>query len=97
MMMTEECQVMGELPRYKCHKEVHALKIKEVQDPTKPGCETDGSRVLVFEDDGYAPIRVPHDYVRKHKPEAGGYRVVYKDGYKSYSPAEAFEAGYTRI
>jgi hypothetical protein len=30
-------------------------------------------------------------------PQPGGYFVVYKDGYKSFSPAKAFEEGYTRI
>ena len=30
-------------------------------------------------------------------PEVGGYYVVHKDGYKSFSPANAFEEGYTRI
>jgi len=33
----------------------------------------------------------------KHKPEVGGYYVVYADGYKSFSPAQAFEEGYTRV
>ena len=33
----------------------------------------------------------------RHKPKAGGYYVVYDDGYKSYSPAKAFEEGYVRI
>jgi hypothetical protein len=33
----------------------------------------------------------------KHKPEVGGYYVVYKDGYRSFSPAEAFETGYEKI
>jgi hypothetical protein len=27
----------------------------------------------------------------------GGYFVVYDDGYTSYSPAAAFESGYSRI
>lgn len=35
--------------------------------------------------------------MRKHKPEVGGYYVVYKDGYKSFSPAAAFDEGYTLI
>lgn len=87
----------AELPRYKCHKEVWALKIANVIDPTLPGNESDGSRVLVPVEQGYAPFRVDHDYVRKHKPQVGGYYVVYKDGYKSFSPAEAFEEGYTRL
>lgn len=36
-------------------------------------------------------------YVQKHAPKAGGYFVAYEDGYKSWSPAEAFESGYTRL
>lgn len=85
----------AELPKYSCHKVVWALKISAVDDPTQPGNESDGSRILCFANKDYAPIRVDHDYVRKHKPQAGGYYVVYKDGYKSFSPAEAFEEGYT--
>lgn len=86
-----------EMPRYECHKTVSALKIKEVQDPTEAGSETDGSRLLVVEEEGFLPIRVDQEYVRKHNPQAGGYYVVYNDGYTSFSPAEAFEEGYTRI
>lgn len=86
----------AELPRYRCHKEVHAAKILEVIDPTEPGNETDGSRMLNIQGP-YMPIRVDHEYVRKHKPEVGGYYVVYADGYKSFSPAKAFEDGYTKI
>lgn len=52
---------------------------------------------LVFDEDGYAPISVDWDWYYKHKPHPGGYYVVYADGYKSYSPAKAFEDGYTRI
>jgi hypothetical protein len=89
--------VSTEMPRYKCHKEVWALKIEEVIDPTRDGCESDGTLILRFEDYGYAPIRVSRDYARKHSPKAGGYYVVYGDGYKSFSPASAFESGYTRI
>lgn len=86
-----------ELPRYKCHKEVWALKIAEVRDTTEPGNESDGSRLLIFDEKPYAPIRVDMAYVHKHKPEAGGYYVVYADGYKSFSPAKAFEDGYTKV
>lgn len=79
-----------EMPRYKCHKEVWALKIKEIQVGTEKS-------TLVIEDEGYAPIIVDQDWCLKHAPQAGGYYVVYEDGYKSYSPAKAFEGGYTRI
>lgn len=97
LQRVEAAAVMQELPRYKCHKEVHALKIESVKDPTEPGDETDGSRILIFSEKPFAPIRVNHEYVRKHKPEAGGYYVVYEDGYTSFSPAKAFEDGYTRL
>jgi hypothetical protein len=90
-----------ELPKYRSHKEVWALKISGVKKDcdlaAKDGRETDGSATLVFEDSRYAPMKVPHDYVRKHDPKPGGYYVVYKDGYKSWSPSEAFESGYTKI
>lgn len=87
-----------EMPRYKCHKEVWALKIAAVLDPTERGNESDGSRILRFvEADLYAPLRVGHAYVRKHDPKPGGYYVVYKDGYDSFSPAEAFEDGYIKV
>ncbi len=76
-----------EMPRYKSHKEIWALKIKDIQL----------GGIIVPEDEGYAPFELPQEYFDKHKPEVGGYYVVYKDGYKSFSPAEAFEDGYTAI
>lgn len=92
---------MTEMPRYKCHKEVHALKIKAVTHNSVlaqlSGNESDGSALIVPEDEGYAEFRVDAEYVRKHNPQPGGYYVVYSDGYKSFSPAEAFEDGYTRL
>jgi len=90
----------AEMPRYRCHKEVWALKIERVQLDSKEaqieGRETDGSARL-FMEPPYGPVRVDHAYMRKHNPQPGGYYVVYKDGYKSFSPAEAFEDGYTKI
>jgi hypothetical protein len=81
--------IQAEMPRYKCHKEVWALKILSTSGgpdiPTK----------LHFE--GFAPISISNAWATQHKPESGGYYVVYEDGYKSYSPAAAFEAGYAQI
>jgi hypothetical protein len=48
-------------------------------------------------DPGFAPFRVTVGYVEKHKPQVGGYFVQYADGYKSFSPAQVFEEGYTLI
>lgn len=89
-----------EMPRYRSHKDVWALKIERVQldadDARVDGRETDGSARL-FVEAPYGPVRVDAAYMRKHNPQAGGYYVVYKDGYKSWSPAQAFEEGYTRL
>jgi len=40
-------------------------------------------------------IVVGREYLEKHGPQVGGYYVVYKDGYESYSPVDAFEDGYS--
>jgi hypothetical protein len=86
-----------EMPKYRCHKEVWALKISSIVDPNLPENESDGSRMIHPTDTRYAPFRVPHGYMRKHNPEVGGYYIVYADGYESYSPAKAFEDGYSLV
>lgn len=98
---------MKELPRYRCHKEVRALKIREVIKHAHPDPKADDAAFeasstfqgahLFPVDDGYGPIPVDAAWYRKHSPEAGGYYVLYDDGYASYSPAKAFEDGYTRL
>lgn len=97
--MVDSAQV--EMPRYRCHKDVWALKIKAVTRNSVlaalSGNESDGSAVITPEDVGYGDFRVDADYLRKHDPQPGGYYVVYADGYKSFSPAKAFEDGYTRL
>lgn len=88
------------LPAYRCHKIVHALKIKAILNPNEgiPD-EDDGERILTFFDEGYEACAfvVSGDWMRKHRPQISGYYVVYGDGYVSWSPAVAFEDGYTRI
>ena len=89
-----------EMPKYKCHKEVWALKIKEVHAQFKlegkTGAVPNGV-VLTFEEKGYQPVFCEQGWVEKHNPEPGCYVVTYHDGYQSISPAHAFESGYTRI
>lgn len=75
-----------EMPKYKCHKEVWALKIKAI----------DGL-VITPEETGFAPFTVTERFRRRNDVKAGGYYVVYADGYKSYSPEDQFVEGYSII
>ena len=84
-----------EMPKYKCHKVVHALKIASLD--ANPNTGDTGGALLFPVDEGYAPFPVSKEYIEKHSPQKGGYYVVYEDGYKSYSPAKAFEEGYTKM
>ena len=86
------------MPRYTCHKQVHALKIGHI---IRDGDETHspiplvaGSACIIPADPGYGPFSVDATYLEKHRPQVGGYYVVYRDGYKSFSPASEFEDGY---
>lgn len=77
-----------QIPTYQCHKRVQALKINAIW-PSPRGM------LLGFEDQRFAPHEVHQDWYLKHDPVEGGYLVIYEDGYMSFSPAAAFEAGYT--
>ena len=85
-------QVQCEMPRYQCHKKVWAIKIKEIEHDS-----TNGSAKIVPADDGYESFVIPAEFVQKHSPEEGGYIVYYPGGYKSFSPAKAFEEWYSKI
>lgn len=65
------------------------------------GRETDGSAIIFPADASYAAIKVDREFCKKrlpiNGPIVGGYYVVYADGYKSFSPQDSFEEGYTRI
>lgn len=76
------------LPRWKCHKIVRAAKILQVE-PRMNGSAVLHTKTLA--------IVVSPEYCEKHRPVAFGYFVVYDDGYQSFSPAQAFEEGYTLI
>lgn len=83
-----------QLPRWKCHKEVYAAKILRIE----AGGESPGRLVLTFDGGSEAAfVDLEPAWFAKHKPEPGGYYVQYADGYRSYSPAGAFEDGYTRL
>lgn len=81
-----------ELPRYACHKEVQAVKVKSIA--YAPG---GGGYLITPVEPGYDPILVTTEWQDKHGAKSGGYFVRYKDGYESFSPAAAFEEGYTAV
>lgn len=83
----------AEMPRYKCHKEVHALKIQKVRTAEGKLATLE----LVPEDARFAPIEVSASWAEQHAVVAGGYYVLYKGGYASFSPADVFEDGYTLV
>lgn len=71
------------LRAYQCHKKVLAAKITEILP-----------HGLGFE---HGEIEVPEGWLQRFNPAIGGYFVQYEDGYSSYSPAKAFEEGYTPL
>lgn len=89
-----------ELPKYNCHKQVWALKIKDIKrysflkDPIT-GNKPANHATIFPENTRYAPFEVDEAYLNKHNPQIGGYYVQYKDGYQSFSPAKEFEDGYS--
>jgi hypothetical protein len=79
-----------ELAKYKCHKEVLAGKIIKID------INSEGNHCLALEG-ADEPLIVSDAYMHKHVPREGGYYVMYENGYESWSPAEVFEAGYTKV
>jgi hypothetical protein len=90
-----DCQT--QMPKYKCHKEVWALKIKEVISVNAD--EPNGAVKCVFEKDNIFAARIftEDQLLRKPVPKSGFYYVQYPDGYESFSPGDEFEKGYTLI
>jgi len=83
-----------QMPKYKSHKEVWALRIASME--TLP----DGQLRITPAEAGYEQFDVEKRFVPLHtpgRPQVGWYYVVYEDGYQSFSPSEAFEKGYTLV
>lgn len=87
---TSGVEVAVELPQYRSHKIVRAAKIT--------GFRLAGAALadMLLGEIGGIASQSP-EWFMKHKPESGGYYVLYEDGYASYSPAKAFESGYTPV
>lgn len=92
---------VAKLPVWKSHKLVFAAKIVgtttiAVANPSGRQEDDSGERWTL---EGGGVVQVSHGLMaRGHlMNSAGGYFVRYEDGYESWSPAAAFEGGYTRI
>lgn len=80
----------AEMPRYKSHKHVWALKIAAIE------MLEDRAAKIAPADKGYGPFKTKPAFPFKGSEDDLGYLVVYADGYQSWSPTKAFEDGYTR-
>jgi hypothetical protein len=76
------------LPIYQSHKKVRAAKITGLTQ------HQNGLTVHLGE---LGNISQSLQWLGKHDPHTGGYYVVYDDDYVSFSPAKAFEDGYTLV
>lgn len=89
----ENSQTSVQLPRWQSHKRVFADRIARIGPvATMPA---DGIDRWVL--DCGAVVDVTPDLIARGSPKVGDYFVQYDDGYKSWSPAQAFEEGYTRV
>lgn len=79
-----------QLPRFRCHKVVQAARITRWE-------QTDFNKGVTLWLDGSKTVEKSAEWFHKHQPETGGYYVVYDNDYASYSPAKAFEEGYSPI
>jgi hypothetical protein len=80
------------LPLWQCHKRVRAARVTHVEalrsHPPALRLSLEGVNTRV---------EVTAKWWSEKLGELGGYYVVYDDGYTSFSPAKAFEEGYTPI
>jgi hypothetical protein len=93
---------MKNLPKYQCHKVVGAVQISAIDHKPNPDVIGNSSAssygaIITPKHSTLHAFEVSDDYMIKHKPQVGGYYVVYEDGYASYSPAEEFESTYTLV
>lgn len=101
---------MSNLQKWRCHKVVEAFKIQAVTPPPGQESGVPGPAAILH---GPNDVQVAIDSTTAYRlwsmveresgsapnyPDLeGGYFVRYEDGYQSWSPAEAFENGYTPL
>ncbi len=94
---------MTDLPEWQSHKIVRADKIVRVihngGDYSSGHIEENSATVIQALELACGAVvgPLPENFFARGYPAFGDYYVVYEDGYVSWSPAKAFEDGYTRI
>lgn len=78
------------LPRWKCHKEVTAVKIMALEAHLDKSC-------TIAYDGGTVKTQAGFMHRFKGIEDDLGYYVRYDDNYESWSPSKVFEEGYTRL
>jgi len=83
--------VQREMPRYKCHKEVRALKIAAIE------IHADNSATIAPDDAGFAVFTTEPGWAERFHgtDEDCGFYVLYENGYTSWSPSDPFIKGYS--
>ncbi len=85
------------MKRYQCHKIVEAAKILALArlDDGVIQLELDDHEIIQLQEEG--AYKLPAFAGPRVEGDGLGYFVRYADGYESWSPTKAFEAGYTLI
>ena len=85
------------LPKWQSHKVVQADKVIRVEQRPYDEQAIKDDTFLTWHTE-HGSIFVSHELRRRGGDNpVGGYVVIYADGFASWSPAEAFEEGYTRL
>ena len=84
---------MSDWPRYESHKVVQAAKIVAIHNDFGEG------EYFLWVDPGTGELEKFNPSVpgMMDKAEVGGWAMLYPDGFKSISPAKAFEEDYTKV
>lgn len=83
---------MADWPKYTSHKVVQAAKIVWVSTGNAPGA----TRQIHVDPLGNGVVEAfaPNVPAMAEKARVGDYAIIYEDGFRSVSPARAFEDGY---
>ncbi len=95
MSETDQPKLLTDLPRYQSHKVVQAARVTGVSEGHMPDV------LFVWHLAGGFRVEVDEDLARRvptgTRSPISGWFVLYEDGYRSWSPGEAFEAGYKPV